>query len=91
MEREINERKKHSVTVTERDVTLVTAVCDIISFDETQVSLSLGEDTVLSVSGNGLTLRRLSLETGEVDISGRVDALVYLENGVKQKKRRLFG
>ena len=83
--------KKHSVTVTERDVTLVTAVCDIISFDETQVSLSLGEDIVLSVSGNGLTLRRLSLETGEVDISGRVDALVYLENGVKQKKRRLFG
>lgn len=83
--------KKHSVTVTERDVTLVTAVCDIISFDETQVSLSLGEDTVLSVSGNGLMLRRLSLETGEVDISGRVDALVYLENGVKQKKRRLFG
>lgn len=83
--------KKHSVTVTERDVTLVTAVCDIISFDETQVSLSLGEDTVLSVSGIGLTLRRLSLETGEVDISGRVDAVVYLENGAKQKKRRFFG
>lgn len=83
--------KKHSVTATERDITLVTAVCDIISFDETQVSLSLGEDTVLSVSGSGLTLRRLSLETGEVDISGRVDAIVYLESGAKQKKRRFFG
>ena len=86
----MNERK-HSVSCTARDITLVTAVYDIISFDDTQVSLSLGEDTVLSVSGTGLTLRRLSLETGEVDISGRIEAIVYLEGGTKQKKRRLFG
>jgi len=66
-------------------------VYDIISFDDTQVSLSLGEDTILSVTGTGLTLRRLSLETGEVDISGRIDAIVYLDSGAKQKKRRLFG
>lgn len=83
--------KKHSVSVSQREVTLVTAVNDIISFDDTQISLSIGEDTVLSVSGSGLTLRRLSLETGEVDISGRVDAIVYLEGGTKQKKRRFFG
>ena len=69
--------KSHSVTVTQRDITNVTAVCDIISFDETQISLSLAEDTVLSVSGIGLSLRRLSLETGEVDISGRIEAIVY--------------
>ncbi len=86
----MNERK-HSVSCTARDTTLVTAVYDIISFDDTQVSLSLGEDTILSVSGTGLTLRRLSLETGEVDISGRIEAIVYLEGGTKQKKRRLFG
>ncbi len=86
----MNERK-HSVTCTARDITLVTAVYDIISFDDTQVSLSLGEDTILSVSGTGLTLRRLSLETGEVDISGRIEAIVYLDGGIKQKKRRLFG
>ena len=83
--------KKHSVSVSQRDVTLVTAVNDIISFDDTQISLSIGEDTVLSVSGSGLTLRRLSLETGEVDISGRIDAIVYLDGGAKQKKRRFFG
>ncbi|MBE6540003.1 MAG: sporulation protein YabP [Ruminococcaceae bacterium] len=83
--------KIHSVTSTARDITLVTAVYDIISFDDTQVSLSLGEDTILSVTGTGLTLRRLSLETGEVDISGRIDAIVYLDSGAKQKKRRLFG
>lgn len=83
--------KKHSVSVSRREVTLVTAVNDIISFDDTQISLSIEEDTVLSVSGSGLTLRRLSLETGEVDISGRIDAIVYLESGTKQKKRRFFG
>lgn len=82
---------KHSVSVSRREETLVTAVNDIISFDDTQISLSIGEDTVLSVSGSGLTLRRLSLETGEVDISGRIDAIVYLESGTKQKKRRFFG
>lgn len=83
--------KSHSVTVTQRDVTNVTAVCDIISFDETQISLSLAEDTILSVSGIGLSLRRLSLETGEVDISGRIDAIIYTDSGAKQRKRRLFG
>ncbi len=82
--------KKHSVNSVGRELTLVTAVRDIISFDDSQISLALEEDTVLSLSGASLSLRRLSLETGEVDIAGRVDAIVYLDTGAKPKKRRFF-
>lgn len=83
--------KKHSVTVISREITLITAVEEVISFDDTQVSLNIGQDTVLSINGNGLGLRRLSLENGEVDVSGTVDAIVYIDSNAKQRKRRFFG
>lgn len=83
--------KIHRMVLENRELLSVTAVDDIIGFDETQVSLSVG-GAVFSVSGSGLSLRKLSLETGEVVIAGHIDAAVYLDSGTGKKKRsRLFG
>ena len=69
----------HSLTMSDRKVVKITAVSEVLSFDETTVSMSVGE-SVLTVSGSGLSVSSLSLENG-----GLIDAVVYLD-GTKRKK-----
>ena len=78
---------KHTVTLTERSLLTVTAVDEVVSFDETAVTLSVG-DRLLNISGNDLSVTKLSLQDGEVVISGGVDAVVYFE---QTKKKSLLG
>ena len=74
----------HSLTMSDRKVVKITAVSEVLSFDETTVSMSVGE-SVLTVSGSGLSVSSLSLENGEVTVCGLIDAVVYLD-GTKRKK-----
>ncbi len=74
----------HSLMMSDRKVIKITSVSEVLSFDETTVSMSVGE-SVLTVSGNGLSVSSLSLENGEVTICGIIDAVVYLD-GAKRKK-----
>ena len=80
----------HSALLKDRQELHLSGVTDVDSFDETGIVAytDIGE---LSIGGENLHITKLSLETGEVDISGRIDAIVYLDSGAKQKKRRLFG
>ncbi len=82
---------KHSLTLTNREALKITAVSDVLNFDETMVSMSVG-DAVLNVSGSSLSVTGLSLENGEVTVCGCIDAIVYLD-GAKKKKGfgRFFG
>ncbi len=61
----------------------LTGVSDVDSFDEQTVTVitSCGE---LSVKGSGLHIGRLSTETGEMSIEGKIDALVYSSDEPKQ-------
>ena len=45
--------RKHMLTLDSKSSLAVTAVDDVLSFDETLVSLSVG-DSVLTISGDGL-------------------------------------
>ncbi len=81
---------RHSLNLDQRSVLKITAVEEVISFDETLISLSLGE-TVLNVSGDGLSIKNLSIEQGEVTVTGRVDAVVYYDDNPRRKKFGLFG
>lgn len=83
--------RAHGLTLHDREVLKITAVSEVLSFDETTVSMSVG-DTVLTINGSGLSVSSLSLENGEVTVCGTIDAIVYLD-GVKRKKGigRLFG
>ncbi|MBR5780147.1 MAG: YabP/YqfC family sporulation protein [Clostridia bacterium] len=82
-------QKKHTLTLDSRNVLNITAVDDVISFDETLVSLSVGEN-LLNISGDGLTIKNLSLENGEVSVNGNIQAIVYFDDSPK-KKRFSFG
>lgn len=74
----------HSLTMSDRKVVKITAVSEVLSFDEMTVSMAV-EDCILTVSGKELSVSSLSLENGEVTVCGIVDAIVYLD-GNKRKK-----
>ena len=68
--------REHSLTLTDRKRLSLTGVEDVDCFNEQIVVLRTGLG-MLTVSGSGLNLSRLSLEEGRVEMEGEVDALEY--------------
>lgn len=68
----------HKLTLNERKSLSMTGVTEVVSFDDTAVVLRTALGT-LSVQGNGLQLKTLSLDGGQVAVDGTVTALVYEE------------
>ena len=68
----------HKLTLNERKSLTMTGVTEVVSFDETAVVLqtSLG---LLTVQGQDLKLKTLSLEGGQVAVDGQIVALIYEE------------
>ena len=68
----------HKLTLTERKNMTMTGVTEVVSFDENMVVLktSLG---LLTIHGQGLQLKNLSLEGGQVAVDGTVSAFLYEE------------
>ena len=66
----------HKLCLDERNKLTLTGVTEVLRFDDSAVSLStaLGE---LTVYGQQLQLKNLSLEGGQVAVEGQIAALVY--------------
>lgn len=91
----MEERKSsqpHKIALAGRQAGTVTGVQDVISFDEKMILLST-DSGKLTIKGEELHVNQLSLEKGEVDISGRVDALIYTNDGRTDggKKESMLG
>ncbi|MBQ4648099.1 MAG: YabP/YqfC family sporulation protein [Clostridia bacterium] len=72
-----------SAVLTGRSFLSLTGINEVISFDESLVSLD-SQGTVLSISGQGLSIVKLSLESGELSVSGRIDAIIYTDDEPKK-------
>ena len=85
------EHLPHKLPLDQRQKLAVSGVTEVVSFDDTAVVLRTDLGTLL-VQGRELQLKTLSLEGGQVDVTGTVSALIYEEpkrsGGVM---RRLFG
>ena len=68
----------HKLTLRERQQLTMTGVSEVVSFDENAVALHTAQGTLL-VQGEGLQLKNLSPDGGQVAISGKVTALSYQE------------
>ena len=68
----------HKLTLNERRQLTVTGVTEVISFDETAVALRTELGT-LTVQGQQLQLKTLSVEGGQVAVEGSIAAMVYEE------------
>lgn len=71
-----NISKRHNLILEDRFKLSLSGVTDVESFDENEISLytSLGE---LAIRGKGLHVDEMSLETGEVSITGDVKSMIY--------------
>ena len=72
------ERFPHKLTLNERKQLTMSGVTEVVSFEETSVVLQTGLGT-LTVQGEGLKLKTLSPEGGQVAVDGEVSALIYEE------------
>ena len=81
----------HKLTLNERKNLTMTGVTEVISFDENAVILRTGLGTLV-VQGQGLQLKTLSTDGGQVAVTGTVTALIYEEpRPAGGWVRRLFG
>lgn len=74
----------HRVMSAGRENAAISGVKDVLAFDVSEVLL----ETVcgmLSIRGNDLHVNRLTLEKGEVDVSGRIDSMTYSEISALKK------
>lgn len=69
-------QKPHKLVVNNRKTSMVTGVLDVLSFDLNEVLLETDQG-MLMVKGKDLHVNRLSLEKGEVDLSGQIDSIAY--------------
>ena len=79
----------HKLTLNQREDLSLTGVAEVISFDDTAVILKtqLG---ILNVSGRDLVLKTLSVEGGQVSVSGHICTLIYEEPRPEGFFRRLL-
>ena len=68
--------KAHKLVVNTRKTSMVTGVLDVLSFDLNEILLET-EQGMLMVKGTDLHVNRLSVEKGEVDLSGNIDSIAY--------------
>ena len=68
--------KSHKVLLVNRKTGAFSGVVDVLSFDVSEILLET-ELGMLLIKGHDLHVNRLSLEKGEIDVEGRIDALTY--------------
>lgn len=68
--------KPHKLVVNNRKTSLVTGVLDVLAFDLNEILLET-QQGMLMLKGADLHVNRLTLEKGEVDISGMINSIAY--------------
>lgn len=84
-------QRSHTLSMENRDKLSLTGVEDVSGFDESLVVLttSMGE---LTVRGEGLHIERIDLDSGQLEVRGKVQELSYDESAPKGTLwSRLFG
>ena len=85
MEEQQKTVKAHKLVVNNRKTSMVTGVLDVLSFDLNEILLET-EQGMLLVKGTDLHVNRLSVEKGEVDLSGTIDSVSY--SNISQAKKQ---
>lgn len=68
--------RQHKIILTNRGTCALNGITDILSFDVNEILLET-DMGMLMIRGMDLHVNRLTLEKGEVDLSGKVDSIQY--------------
>ena len=88
MEERVTSRQ-HKMIITDRASGILNGVLDILSFDINEILLET-EQGMLMIKGKDLHVNRLTLEKGELDITGRIDSMLYSDMSQKGKTNESF-
>lgn len=82
--------KAHKLVINNRKTSTMTGVLDVLAFDLNEILLET-EQGMLMLKGKDLHVNRLSLEKGEVDVSGHIDSIAYSDvQHASKKNESLF-
>ena len=77
--------RSHNISFINRKSGVVTGVKDVISFDLSKVLLET-DYGMMNIKGHDLHVDRLSVEKGELSLSGTIDSISYTEVGNSVRK-----
>ncbi len=81
---EKNIGSEHRIELVERELLSVYGVHSLGSYDEKEIRMETA-DGVLAVQGDGMNIKQLNLEEGNVVIEGLIKGLVYDEKEMMRK------
>lgn len=80
---------EHSLTITNREQTVVSGVAAVESFDDQEIILETELGT-LTIRGEELHIKQLDLESGRFAVDGTINALTYsarMSRGAPRRNR----
>ena len=85
------EQKKsnHKLSLTMRRSCSMTGITDVCSFDEQEIVMDTELGGII-LTGEDLHITQLSLETGDVAITGKIDSIKYFEGAIKKSGESLW-
>lgn len=89
MEEKIKQKRLHKLHMEERRKLEMTGISDVISFDLNKVILD-SDYGMITIKGSDLHVNRLSVEKGELDVDGRIDAIMYSDVNSYAKNKESF-
>ena len=69
--------KKHTLMLDNRENLVITGAEDVNGFNEETVSVTTSDGTLI-IRGSSLHIGKLNLETGDVCIDGKINAIQYV-------------
>lgn len=85
----MEEEKRHSMTVENRERLTITQVEDVESFDEEKVTIDTAMGT-MTVLGSGFKIHKLNVDNGELVVEGYIDEIKYSDNRAKTVQGGFF-
>ena len=83
-------RRPHSLSLEERKKLSVSGVTDVESFDENEIVMETGGGCLV-IRGEDLSISKLSVDNGDVNVQGLITELHYEESTPRQSLwERLF-
>ena len=82
---EMPKSKKHTLMLDSRSKLILTGAEDVNGFNEETVSVKTAGGTLI-IKGEKLHIEKLNLETGDVSIDGRINAIQYIGSEANRSK-----
>ena len=85
-----NEKLFQNIVLENREKLSLTGIKDVFSFDD-QIIIIETELGILTIKGENLRINKLSIDTSDFIVDGKIDSLTYSNSNINNKKEnKLF-